>query len=284
MIIVDLSQVTYSTLMVQLGFDTKNANVEESMLRHMIINCIRSYNMAYKDKYGEMVIACDSTSWRNEVFPYYKANRKKSREESSLDWSQIFGIVNKIKEELKEYIPYRVIDVDRAEADDIMFTLVKNSDTMDKILILSGDKDFIQLHTYGNITQYDPTRKKWITHENPDEYLIEHIAKGDKGDGVPNVLSPDNCLVVGTRQGSITAKKLESYKNEKTMKELCKDLKFVNNWNRNTQLIDLSYCPVDIQENVMLEYNKQGGKDRSKLLNYFMANKLKILTENISDF
>ena len=102
MIIVDLSQVTYSTLMVQLGFDTKNANVEESMLRHMIINCIRSYNMAYKDKYGEMVIACDSTSWRNEVFPYYKANRKKSREESSLDWSQIFGIVNKIKYEHKQ--------------------------------------------------------------------------------------------------------------------------------------------------------------------------------------
>ena len=284
MIIVDLSQVTYSTLMVQLGFDTKNVKVEESMLRHMIINCLRSYNMAYKDKYGEMVIACDSTSWRNEVFPYYKANRKKNREESSLDWSQIFGIVNKIKEELKEYLPYRVIDVNRAEADDIMFTLVKNSDTMDKILILSGDKDFIQLHTYGNITQYDPTRKKWITDENPDEYLIEHIEKGDKGDGVPNVLSPDNCLVVGTRQGSITAKKLQSYKNFEEMEVLCKNPDFVRNWNRNRQLIDLSYCPANIQENIINEYKKQNGKDRSKLLSYFMANKLKLLTENISDF
>lgn len=284
MIIVDLSQVTYSTLMVQLGFDTKNANVEESMLRHMIINCLRSYNMAYKDKFGEMVIACDSTSWRNEVFPYYKANRKKSREESSLDWGQIFGIVNKIKEELKENLPYRVIDVPRAEADDIMFTLVKNSDILQKVLILSGDKDFIQLHTYGHIAQYDPTRKKWITHENPDEYLIEHIAKGDKGDGVPNVLSPDNCLVVGTRQGSITAKKLNSYKNFEEMEVLCKNPDFVRNWNRNTQLIDLSCCPTDIQENILEQYKKQSGKDRSKLLNYFMSHKLKILTENISDF
>lgn len=283
MIIVDLSQVTYSTLMVQLGFDTKNANVEESMLRHMIINCLRSYNMAYKDKFGEMVIACDSTSWRNEVFPYYKANRKKSREESSLDWGQIFGIVNKIKEELKEYLPYRVIDVNRAEADDIMYTLVNNSDILEKVLILSGDKDFIQLHVYGNIAQYDPTRKKWIKHENPDEYLIEHIIRGDKGDGVPNILSPDNCLVVGTRQGSVTAKKMEMFKFSLPTGSTTDPI-LLKNYTRNRQLIDLSYCPDDIQQNILEEYKKQGGKDRSKLLNYFMANKLKILTENISDF
>lgn len=280
MIIVDLSQVTYSTLMVQLGFDTKNANVEESMLRHMIINCLRSYNMAYKDKFGEMVIACDSTSWRNEVFPYYKANRKKSREESSLDWTKIFGIVNKIKEELKEYLPYRVIDVNRAEADDIMYTLVKNSDIMDKVLILSGDKDFIQLHVYGNVTQYDPTRKKWIKHENPEEYLIEHIIRGDKGDGIPNILSPDNCLVVGTRQKSVTEKFIQKAK--VNYEEFQKA--HITIFERNKQLIDLSFCPKDIQENILLEYKKQGGKDRSKLLNYFMINKLKILTENISDF
>lgn len=280
MIIVDLSQVTYSTLMVQLGFDTKNANVEESMLRHMIINCLRSYNMAYKDKFGEMVIACDSTSWRNEVFPYYKANRKKSREESSLDWTKIFGIVNKIKEELKEYLPYRVIDVNRAEADDIMYTLVKNSDIMDKVLILSGDKDFIQLHVYGNVTQYDPTRKKWIKHENPEEYLVEHILRGDKGDGVPNALSPDNSLVIGTRQKSVTEKLVKLAKENYTELNKAYNVGLV----RNRQLIDLSYCPVDIQENILLEYKKQGGKDRSKLLNYFMTNKLKILTENISDF
>lgn len=270
--------------MMQLGNHT-NAQIEENMVRHMILNSLRSYKVKFGAEYGEMVIACDNTNyWRKQIFPYYKANRKKKQENSEMDWKAIFECMNKIRSELKEFFPYRVIDIESAEADDIIGTLVKNFGNEvggEPILILSGDKDFIQLQTYGNVKQYDPTRKKWISHNNPEVYLKEHIMKGDVGDGVPNILSSDNTFVVGERQRPLTAKKMEKY-----LKMSPNEMETViaRNYFRNAQLIDLNYIPDNIKEKVMDSYNKQNNKDRSKLMNYFIANKLRNLTEHISEF
>ena len=286
MIIVDLNQVMLSNLMMQLGNHT-NAQIEENMVRHMVLNSLRSYKVKFGDEYGEMIIACDNTNyWRKQVFPYYKANRKKSIEKSELDWKAIFDCLNKIRAELKEYLPYRVIDIEAAEADDIIGTLVNDRGTMlaggEQILILSGDKDFIQLHTYANVKQYDPVRKKFIKHDNPEQYLLEHIIKGDAGDGVPNILSADNCLVTGERQRPIISKKLSQWVNMKP-EEFC-DERTLRNYFRNRQLIDLQMTPIEICEKVRESYKQQENKSRDKLFNYFIVNKLKHLMENIGEF
>jgi hypothetical protein len=281
-IIVDFSQVMLSNLMMQLGNHT-NAQLEENMVRHMALNSLRSYKTKFGDEFGEMIIACDNTNyWRKQLFPYYKANRKKAQEKSELDWKSIFECMNKIRAELKEFFPYRVIDIESAEADDVIATLVKNADSADKVLILSGDKDFIQLHKYSNIKQYDPVRKKFITHENPDRYLMEHVLKGDSGDGVPNVLSSDNCFVVGERQKPMTQKKIDMYI------DLGLEGKFdhpvFRNYMRNKQLIDLSYVPKELSVKILESYENQTNKSRDKLMNYFMTNKLKNLMESIGEF
>lgn len=279
MMIVDLSQVMLSNLMMQLGNHT-NAAVEENMVRHMVLNSLRSYKQKFGDEYGEMVIACDNTNyWRKQAFPYYKANRKKKQENSELNWKQIFECLNKIRAELKEYFPYRVIDIDSAEADDIIATLCKEYHDQEDILILSGDKDFIQLHRY-EVKQYDPTRKKWIQNDDPEQYLREHILKGDSGDGIPNVLSPDNCFVVGERQKPLTQKKINNILNN----DITEDPKIHRNWQRNKQLIDLSMIPEDISKKVVESYQNQEKKSRDKMFNYFIANKLKNLIENIQEF
>jgi len=279
LIIVDLSQVMLSNLMMQLGNHT-NAQVEENMIRHMVLNSLRSYKSKFGDEYGEMIIACDNTNyWRKQAFPYYKANRKKNRLASDLDWKSIFECMNKIRAELKEFFPYRVIDVESAEADDIIGTLVREFD--DKILILSGDKDFVQLHNRNNIKQYDPTRKKWLSHNDPQKFLKEHILKGDSGDGVPNVLSADNCFVVGDRQKPLTSKKFDHYMNLDPSKY---DSMVARNYQRNKELIDLNFTPEEIRSKVIEQYNNQNNKDKSKLMNYFISNKLKNLMENIGDF
>ena len=289
MIIVDLNQVMLSNLLMQLGNHT-NAQLEENMVRHMVLNSLRSYRNKFTDEFGELVIACDNTNyWRRQIFPYYKANRKKNIEKSELDWKAIFECLNKIRSELKEYFPYRVIDVESAEADDVISTLVSEFGTDEevmrgldeKILILSGDKDFIQLHRYRNVKQYDPTRKKWVSHNNPEQFLKEHIMKGDSGDGVPNILSPDNCFVVGDRQRPLTAKRLEQYL---AMEPTQMETMVARNYFRNAQLIDLTYTPKEIREKVMEQFNSQKDKNRSKLMNYFIANKLKNLTEHIGEF
>jgi len=280
-----LNQVMLSNLLMQLGNHT-NAKLEENMVRHMVLNSLRSYRQKFSTEFGEMVIACDNTNcWRKKVFPYYKANRKKNQEKSEMDWNSIFECMNKIRSELKEFFPYRVIDIETAEADDIIGTLVskfgQELNTGENILILSGDKDFIQLHKYNNVKQYDPTRKKWISHANPDMFLKEHIMKGDAGDGVPNVLSSDNCFVVGERQKPLTQKRLSQYMGlDPSQYETI----IAKNYERNAKLIDLSYTPDEIRTKVMEQYESQKGKDRSKLWNYFIANKLKNLMEHLSEF
>lgn len=274
-----------SNLLMQLGNHT-NAKLEENMVRHMVLNSLRSYRQKFSSEYGELIIACDNTNcWRKKVFPYYKANRKKNQESSEIDWKSIFDCMNKIRQELKDYFPYRVIDIETAEADDIIGTLVSNfgSDinSGETILILSGDKDFIQLHKYNNVKQYDPTRKKWISHNDPDKFLKEHIMKGDAGDGVPNILSSDNCFVVGQRQKPLTQKRFSQYmKLDPSQYEEV----LARNFERNAKLIDLTHTPNEIRTKVMEQYKAQSGKDRSKLWNYFMANKLKNLMEHISEF
>lgn len=283
MIIVDLNQVMLSNLMKQLGNHT-NAQIEENMVRHMVLNSLRSYKVKFGSQYGELVIACDNTNiWRKTIFPYYKANRKKNRESSDLDWKSIFECLGKIRSELKEFFPYRIIDIESAEADDIIGTLVLYSENTDEnILIMSGDKDFIQLHRYDNVKQYDPVNKRWIEHNDPERYLDEHILNGDSGDGVPNILSSDNCFVIGERQKSMTKKKLEAFL------ELGLDGKFdhpnYRNFIRNKQLIDLRFTPNDLRQKIIDSYESQTNRNRSKLMNYFIANKLKNLMENISEF
>lgn len=275
-----MNQVMLSNLMVQLG-NHLNAKIEESMVRHMILNSLRSYKQKYSLEFGEMVIACDNTNyWRKKLFPYYKANRKEAQAKSELDWNQIFECLNHIRQELKEYGPYRVIDVESAEADDIIATLVKNFH--EKILILSGDKDFIQLHVYPHVRQYDPVHKYWITHDNPRQFLKEHIINGDKGDGVPNILSPDNCFVIKQRQKPMTKKRMEQYIGLDSTS--ISDTVIARNYERNEKLIDLSNIPREISEQVIEQYNIQSNRDRSKLLSYFMKYHLKHLTECISEF
>lgn len=284
MIIVDLNQVMISNLMMTLGNHASGTQIEEDLLRHFILNSIRSYNAKFKSEYGEMIIACDDKNyWRRQIFPYYKANRKKDRDSSDLDWNAIFQSLNKIRDELKEYFPYRVIQIDTAEADDVIGTLcMKFGNTHEKILIISGDKDFKQLQQYNNVKQYDPVRKRWMTENDPSKFLKEHIMRGDKGDGVPNFLSPDDAIVLNTRQKPITQKKLDVWLYQEP-EQFC-DEKMLRGFRRNEQMVDLTKIPQDVQEAIITSFESQVGKGRDKLFNYFIENKLKNLLTDIGQF
>jgi len=281
MIIIDMNQIALASVMMQLRMnDTKE--VDEDMVRHMILNSIRNYVMQFKSDYVEsdadVILAWDSKHyWRRDYYPQYKAGRKKTRESSNLDWNEIFGVTNKIRDEIKENLPYKSVEVYGAEADDII-AIVSNS--YDKVMIVSSDKDFIQLHN-DNIKQWSPVTKQEVNGHNPDTYIKEHVLKGDSGDGVPNVLSPDHTFTDGLRQKPLGKKRIEKMINE-NMSDWNDEVK--RNYQRNYKLINLKNIPKDIQSNIVDEISKSSCGDRSKLLNYFTVNKLKTLTENIGDF
>jgi hypothetical protein len=278
----DLSQVMIATLMVQLGNHT-NAEVDENILRHMTLNSIRANKVKFTPEYGELIICADSKhSWRKDAFPYYKANRSEDRSKSELNWSQIFSALNNIRDELKEYFPYRVIQVEHAEADDIIGVLAKEYSHSQNVLILSGDKDFQQLQKYPNIKQYSPTLKKYLKCENPEKFLKEHIIRGDRGDGVPNFLSADDSLVLKIRQKSISEKKLAAWVDANPF-EFCNE-SMLRGYKRNEILVNLDYTPADMQKAIIAEYEAQANQTRSKMMTYFIEKRLKNLMEQIGDF
>ena len=173
----------------------------------------------------------------DEKFPYYKGTRKKDRQKSSLDWNEIFELLNKIRDEIRDHMPYKVVEVDGAEADDVIASLVRdqamrnirlqnNMQPAKKVLILSGDKDFVQLQRYKFVNQYNPIQKKFMNGIDPKVYLLEHIIKGDRGDGIPNFLSDDDTFVSEKRQRPLSKVKLARWidmsPKSSVMRKLCR--------------------------------------------------------------
>lgn len=278
--------------MVELG-GRKDVEINLPLIRHMIVNSIRGYKQKFSSEFGDVVIACDNqTYWRRRIFPQYKANRKKDREDSGYDWKAIFEALKTVRKELDSFFPYPVIDVEGAEADDVIAVLAKWSQENDlegmfdeakPFLIISGDHDFGQLQKFSNVKQYSPTQKKFVRPErSPENYLIEHIVRGDSGDGIPNVLSDDLCLVEGRRQKAIMTKKLDSWIADPSTMPVDSD--FLTNYERNKSLVDFSMIPEDIEKSIINTFMGQPKKDRSQLMNYFMHNKMKQMLEVIGEF
>ena len=284
MILVDMNQISLASVMMHLNV-TQRTSVDMGMVRHMILNSLRMYRQSYFREFGELVICYDSKHyWRREYFPEYKASRKKTRESSGHDWDDIFECLNTIKSEIKDNFPYKVLEVYGAEADDIIATLCGELEYDNgKTLILSGDKDFIQLHKFKNVKQYSPITKKFINGEDPTEYLYQHILKGDSSDGVPNVLSPDNTFVDGLRQRPLSKKKISEWAGPLCEQILPND-ELKRNYQRNKKLIDLTESPKELFLECLKAYDDAPEGDRSKLLNYFIKNRLNDLMENIGDF
>ena len=280
MILVDMNQISVASVMMHLHM-TKQTKPDEDMVRHMILNSLRMYRMKFCDEYGELVLCYDSKHyWRRDYYPEYKNNRKKTRDSSSNDWDAIFGVLNAIKAELKEFFPYKHLEVYGAEADDIIAAIAGELEfNSGKTLILSGDKDFIQLQKFRNVTQYSPITKKFINGQDPHDYLDEHILKGDTSDGIPNVLSPDNTFVDGLRQKPLSKKKIAAMIDGEFPNDEIK-----RNFQRNKKLIDLDKSPTSLLSECVKAYNTAPAGDRSKLLNYFTQKRLRNLVESIGEF
>lgn len=282
MIIFDYNQVAISSLMEQIGSSKKP--VEENLVRHMILNVIRTYVKKFKTTHGpEVIIACDNRNyWRREIFVPYKASRKKNRDASGHDWASIFDCLHKIREELKAYSPYKVIDVDTAEADDIIAILSMRKAASEKVMILSSDKDFAQLQKFTNVDQYSPILKKFIKEPLPAVQLKQMIIRGDKGDGIPNILSPDNVFIEGGRQKPITEAKIINWLNQEP-KEFCTD-EMLRNYHRNEMLIDLTKIPESLREKIVDTYECASPKTKQQFMNYMIEHRLKNLLEVIDEF
>jgi len=282
MILIDNTQLLLSTIFTQVK---DISTIDEEMVRHITLNTYRMYRTKFKGKYGEIVLCQDANSWRKGVFPHYKANRKKDREGNEAKWDRAFDILTKIRDEVRDNFPYKHMRIHDCEADDVIAVLCKHFHKQEPIIIVSSDKDFAQLQQYSGVEQYSPTTKGKIVCKDPIGTLNEHIIRGDSGDGVPNVLSDDDCFVSAEkRQKPITQKKLKELQESLGSDNLFFDETIRKNWERNKTLIDLSKIPPDIEAAILNKWEEPHDSSRSKLINYFMEHRLKNLMECLDEF
>ena len=278
MILIDYNAIAISNVVAM------KMEVEEDMVRHMILNSIRMHRVKNKAKYGEIVICCDGfKNWRKDAFPPYKHKRKDARKESKMDWKELFRITNMVQQEIKDNFPYKVVDVAECEADDVIGVLVEQTQEFgnhEEVMIISGDKDFAQLQKYENVAQYSPVQKKFIKTDTPRKQLMELILKGDTSDGVPNVLSGDNVFVEGVRQTPLRQNKIDQLINDpKSMGE-----EIYRNYLRNKKLIDLAETPESVRKEIIYNYNNQKASDRGKVFPYLVDKRCRMLLESVEEF
>ena len=301
MILVDYSQVALSAILT-FQRELKGTESEvKNLIRHVTLSTLKSYKKKYGRDYGELVVACDGRKyWRKEIFEHYKASRKKMRENSDLDWKLIFDTLSEMRDDIAKHFPYRVIHLERAEADDIIAVMTEwcQSNALvqeglmeepQQVLILSSDKDFKQLQlapfSTGNVRQWSPMQKKYVTASKQEimEFTIEHIAKGDTGDGIPNVLSADDVFVKGERQKPVSAKRLAEFIEKG--KDACRNDEEKRNWDRNARLVAFDNIPQDVKDEIVQAYlNTRPTGDKMSIMNYLIEHRCRLLLDEIEEF
>jgi len=285
LILVDFNQVAISNMYQNLKDIKEGDSINPDFLKHMILNSLRGWSKKYRKQYGDVVIACDSTSWRHDYFPYYKFHRSEGRKHDDVDWEYVYGILNNLLTEMDTYFPYKVIRVNGAEADDVIGTLVKECYMEEPIIVISSDKDFVQLQKYPNVRQYSPMHKEEVVETQPLNALKEHIIRGQKKDSIPNFLSSDRAFVDGERQKPIFQKKLDRWMEMNIDEIVAEEGQHAKSgWDRNRKLIDLDYVPEYIHDSIMQQFDTPVKADRMSIVNYLQTKGYNNLLKNVEDF
>ena len=150
---------------------------------------------------SEVIIAADwgSSSYRKELYPDYKQNRKEKfaeqSEEERIAFEEFFEEFEASLEVLAEE-GYPVLRYKGVEADDIAAHLVKHKNTyeLESIWLISSDRDWgllIQetVSRFSYVTRKEVTLENWSEHYDvkPEEYISLKCLTGDKGDNVPGI-------------------------------------------------------------------------------------------------
>ena len=256
---------------------------EPHLARHQIFNTIRMYNQKFREEYGKMVICFDGvSSWRRGVFPEYKAGRRKAREESDADWSTIFDILHEVREDVMNSTPFTCIRVDNCEADDVIGAICELNTNPEPILIISPDKDFVQLHKYPNVKQFSNIQKKWVECDvDPQTDLEVKVLRGDAGDGVPNVLSDDDSLISESkRQTPLSKKKVAALMEDPEALGTAVARRII----RNRDLIDLSRTPDHFKQEAIKQLEAGPKGSITSLMTLFTKHRMKLMAESLQDF
>jgi 5'-3' exonuclease len=166
--------------------------------RDQYVETVKSLANSYNC--GRVIITADwgSSSYRKEILPEYKQNRKEKYAEQTEEEKQAFIDFFEEYEETLELLAesYEVLRFKGVEADDLAAHLVKqkNKYGFEEIWLISSDRDWDLLvqegvNRFSYVTRKEVTLNNWNEHYNisPEEYISFKCLTGDKGDNVPGI-------------------------------------------------------------------------------------------------
>lgn len=288
--IIDFSVIALTTVFAT--FNPKEEYTEDD-IRIAVFNVLRANVKKFKDDCPDIVLAidCKKGYWRKQIAPYYKGSRKKNREKTPWKWDVIYNAMGHIIADIKKYFPYYVIDTDHVEADDIAGVLCcAYHKDYEKIVLVSTDFDWSQLQRFKNVKQWNPVQNKFVKPRtetgqppcSPDTFLKHKIIKGDRKDGIANILSPGNSITESIKQKSI--KKADYTEWLSSSPETYCTPEMLERYRENEQLLDLTKVPTDISKQILTEFEEYQLPTRMRIYSYLMKNGLPHLIDKISDF
>lgn len=313
------SDISDYDLILKDGNEDKSAALVD-MYYHQMLRSIIHIKKHFKVKAEDIVLCLDSRSWRKDAYKTYKSDRTKSRSESPIDWGGFYKANNKLIELLDSTTKIKILQVEPAEADDIIFTVARRlSEREIENITVTSDKDIKQILRFSHSKMYDPVKKEDVTVWHQTD-LLTHILAGDSGDGVPSVkdgtiFHPDFIKHLKENQIFITSVKeatklevfesiYESYTGKKVFKaglfatgkasKIVKDgnlrsfLKenelFKDHFIRNRRLIDMRKIPKQIVSDIEIAYDElpQKKNDMFELQDFLVKHKLRDIQKSIS--
>lgn len=295
-VLVDFSQAVISACAAQAK-DLRDGGDFKGLVKHVTLNMLLSWKRKFN---GHMILCMDSRHyWRKDEFPHYKGHRKHDKDDSFIDWDALFETLNELKVELKDNFSFPVIEVEGAEADDIIAVLTSyfqenelvNTGLIDEpreVVIVSTDGDFQQLQKFHGVKQWNNVQKKFITCKNPKQFLIEHIVEGDTGDNVPSITTGDDWSKaradgVATRAKPFKKARISEFYHKGI--DACQDEEERRNWKRNELLVDFDSIPSAINNKVVSAYlSYEVAGNQKKIFDYLVKNKMKLLMGAVPEF
>jgi len=291
-LLVDANNILYGIFFVEMKLSAYGEGQENNfdLVTHIFLQKILRLKSEFKVKSMDVFLCFDhKNNWRKEIFPNYKESRARARRESDINYENFFKFLDVFQEELKENFPFFTFKKLRLEADDWIACFAEYFNKIgEDTIVISTDKDFHQLQKFPHVRQYNHVKHEMFKDPDPKFSLQLKVLCGDSGDGIPNILSPDDVFITeGTRQKKFGEKKATAAILEnKPIEVWAFENGHTVNYKRNNELINFEYIPEDIKEDIILEYvnYKKIGSDIFKLNGYFKSRGLKALANRLSEF
>lgn len=258
-IILDASNLMRRALHTPFAWNNIKADPNSNAGVYMFLNIFHPLYKTHSDSDFYFVLD-GSPKQKKEEYVQYKANRVK------LD-NIYYNQIDKMKSIMNNF-PIKTVLCKEREADDIVYYLCqKLSKEYAQIIVISNDKDFIQLlQQFDNIKVYNPIQKEFRELPNglTGKFTDFKALFGDEGDNVPKIISETKALK--------SANDIDAWKATATEDQL-------KQYEQNLRLVDFTLLTFNNLEIEQTEYSYNKIKVKELLEEYKFKSILKKFNE-----